>query len=109
MISKLQNAAFNKKLDEKQMQQLLGEIFPDPNKGKNNRTRIMEAGAIAAYHNQTEFPVVKALLSDGAPQYKKLTEEQALCWIHDGRNYTKLVPVVPHKKELQDFSPSSSD
>lgn len=104
MISKLQNAAFNKELDEKQMQQLLGEIFPDPNKGKNNRTRIMEAGAIAAYHNQTEFPVVKALLSDGAPQYKKLTEEQALCWIHDGRDYTKLVPVIPfHKKELQDF------
>jgi hypothetical protein len=104
MISKLQNAAFNKELDEKQMQQLLGEIFPDPNKGKNNRTRIMEAGAIAAYHNQTEFPVVKALLSDGAPQYKKLIEEQALCWIHDGRDYTKLVPVVPfHKKELQDF------
>ncbi len=104
MVSKLQNAAFNKELDEKQMQQLLGEIFPDSNKGKNNRTRIMEAGAIAAYHNQTEFPVVKALLSDGAPQYKKLTEEQALCWIHDGRDYTKLVPVVPfHKKELQDF------
>lgn len=104
MILKLQNAAFNKELDEKQMQHLLEEIFPDPNKGKNNRTRIMEAGAIAAYHNQTEFPVVKALLSDGAPQYKKLTEEQALCWIHDGRDYTKLVPVVPfHKKELQDF------
>jgi hypothetical protein len=104
MIFKLQNAAFNKELDEKQMQHLLEEIFPDPNKGKNNRTRIMEAGAIAAYHNQTEFPVVKALLSDGAPQYKKLTEEQALCWIHDGRDYTKLVPVVPfHKKELQDF------
>jgi len=104
MISKLQNAAFSKELDEKQMQQLLGEILPDPNKGKNNRTRIIEAGAIAAYHNQTEFPVVKALLSDGAPQYKKLTEEQALCWIHDGRDYTKLVPVVPfHKKELQDF------
>ncbi len=33
-----------------------------------------------------------------------VTEEQALCWIHDGRDYTKLVPVVPfHKKEPQDF------
>jgi hypothetical protein len=86
------------------MLQLLGEIFPDPSKGKNLRIRIMEAGAIAAYHNQKEFPVVNVLLSDGAPQYKKLTEEQALCWIHDGRDYTKLVPVVPfHKKELQDF------
>jgi prefoldin subunit 5 len=104
MISKLQNAVFDKKLDEKQMHQFLGEIFLDPSKGKNLRIRIMEAGAIAAYHNQKEFPVVNVLLSDGAPQYKKLTEEQALCWIHDGRDYTKLVPVVPfHKKELQDF------
>jgi hypothetical protein len=104
MISKLQNAVFDKKLDEKQMYQLLGEIFLDPSKGKNLRIRIMEAGAIAAYHNQQEFPVVNVLLSDAAPQYKKLTEEQALCWIHDGRDYTKLVPVVPfHKKELQDF------
>jgi len=104
MISKLQNAAFNKEWDEKQMQQLLGEIFLNPSKGKNLRIRIMEAGAIAAYHNQKEFPVVNVLLSDGAPQYKKLTEEQALCWIHDGRDYTKLVPVVPfHKKELEDF------
>jgi hypothetical protein len=104
MISKLQNAVFDIKLDEKQMHQVLGEIFLDPSKGKNLRIRIMEAGAIAAYHNQQEFPVVNVLLSDGAPQYKKLTEEQALCWIHDGRDYTKLVPVVPfHKKELQDF------
>jgi len=104
MISKLRNAVFDKKLDEKQMHQLMEEIFSDPSKGINQRTRIMEAGAIAAYHNQKEFPVVKALLSDAAPQFKKLTEEQALCWIHDGRDYTKLVPVVPlHKKELEDF------
>ena len=49
-------------------------------------------------------PVVKVLLSDGAPQFKKLTEEQALCWIHDARNYKKLEPIVPlHKKELEDF------
>lgn len=104
MISKLRNAVFDKELDEKQMQQLMREVFPDSSKGKNQRTRVLEAGAIAAYHNQKEFPVVKALLSDAAPQFKKITEEQALCWIHDGRDYTKLVPVVPlHKKELEDF------
>jgi hypothetical protein len=104
MISKLRNAVFDKKLDEKQMHQLMEEIFSDHSKGINQRIRIMEAGAIAAYHNQKEFPVVKALLSDAAPQFKKLTWEQALCWIHDGRDYTKLVPVVPfHKKELEDF------
>jgi len=104
IISKLRDSALDKVFDENQMAQIMSEIFPDPNKGKNQRTRIMEAGAIAAYHNRTDFPVVKALLSDGAPQFKKLTEEQALCWIHDARNYKKLVPVVPlHKKELEDF------
>ncbi|KAF5416037.1 MAG: hypothetical protein C5S48_04115 [Candidatus Methanogaster sp.] len=30
------------------MQELLLIIYPTPDKGKNNRTRIMEAGAIAA-------------------------------------------------------------
>jgi len=104
IISKLRDNALDKVLDEKQMRKIMDEIFPDPNKGKNQRTRIMEAGAIAAYHNRTDFPVVKALLSDGAPQFKKLTEEQALCWIHDARNYKKLEPIVPmHKKELEDF------
>ena len=24
-----------------------------------------------------------------------MTEKQALCWIHDGRHYKKLKPVVP--------------
>jgi hypothetical protein len=27
------------------------------------------------------------LLSDDAPQFKKLTLEQALCWINEGRHY----------------------
>ena len=63
----------------------------------------MEAGAIAAYHNRMDIPVVKVLLSDDAPQFKKLTEEQALCWIHDARNYKKLEPVVPL---LENYPPS---
>lgn len=104
MISKIQNAVLNTMLDEKQMQQLMGEIFFHPNKGKIYRTRIMEAAAIAAYHNQTEFPIVQVLLSDDAPQFKQLTGEQALCWVHDGRNYKKLEPIVPmYKKELENF------
>jgi FtsZ-binding cell division protein ZapB len=104
MISKIRNAVLDTILDEKQMQQLMGEIFFHSNKGKIQRTRIMEAAAIAAYHNQTEFPVVQVLLSDDAPQFKQLTGEQALCWVHDGRNYKKLEPIVPlYKKELENF------
>jgi len=102
--SQLRQLAFGKVLDQKQMSQLLQQLFPDPNKGKNNRTRITEAGAIAAYHQQTDFPVIPVLLSDDAPQFKHLTKEQALCWVHDGRHYKKLQPVVPdHHQLLTDF------
>jgi hypothetical protein len=77
LISQLRELVSGNTLNEAQMQQLLGRIYPDPDKGKINRTRIMEAAAITAYHQQTDFPVVKVLLSDDAPQYKLLTYEQA--------------------------------
>jgi len=38
----------------------------------------MEAGAIAAYHNRTDFLVVKVLLSDGAPNSRSL-QRNKLC------------------------------
>ncbi|KAF5414038.1 MAG: hypothetical protein C5S38_05235 [Candidatus Methanophagaceae archaeon] len=104
MIFQLRERVSGKLLDEVQMQQLLGEIFSDPSKGKIRRTRILEAAAIAAYHQQTDFPIVEVLLSDDAPQYKLLINKQALCWVHDGRNYKKLRPVVPvHREKLDKF------
>ena len=82
----------------------LKKIFPDKKKGKNTKTRILEAAAIASYHHQTQIPVVSTLLSDDAPQFKKLTAEQALCWIHDGRHYNRLSPIVPFNvDELKKF------
>ena len=72
--------------------------------GSRQRTRIMEACAIAAYRKQREVPVIKILMCDDAPQFKRLTEELILCWIHDGRHYKKLNPVVPiHKTLLDEF------
>ncbi len=104
LTAQLRQLAFGKVLDEKQMTHLLQQLFPDPNQGKNNRTRITEAGAIAAYHQRTDFPVIPVLLSDDAPQFKHLTQQQALCWVHDGRHYKKLQPVVPdHHQQLTDF------
>ena len=82
----MRDNALDKVLDEKQLQHLINGILYDPNKGRKIRTRIMEAGAIAAYHNRKDIPVVKVILSDDAPQFKKLAEEQALCWNHDARN-----------------------
>jgi hypothetical protein len=86
--------------DEATFDSLLNTINP----GSTQRSRIKEACAIAAYHEQTDFPIIQTLVCDDAPQFKLLTKELALCWIHDGRHYKKLHPVVPlHQSILDDF------
>ncbi len=87
-------------MSEEEMQEMLDKLYPNRKKGKNNKKRIMEAGAIAAYRQQTDIPLVDILLSDDAPQFKKLTEAQALCWIHDGRHYNRLNPIVQLNVEI---------
>jgi len=72
------------------------------------RTWFREALALAAYRAQIEWPVIQALLTDDAAQYRLLTDEHALCWIHEGRHFKKLVAHVPLHRELlaqfrQDF------
>jgi len=68
------------------------------------RTRVQEAAAIAFYHQQNNWPVVRTLVCDDARQFKLLTEELALCWVHEGRHYKKLNPLVAyHQKLLEQF------
>jgi regulator of replication initiation timing len=75
-----------------------------PKLGSQQKTRIMEAAAIAFYHQQTDWPVVQTLVCDDAPQFKLLTDNIALCWVHEGRHYKKLTPYVAcHQKALDDF------
>jgi hypothetical protein len=72
--------------------------------GPQQRRRVMEAAAVSAYHAEVEFPVVKLLVCDDAPQFKWLTEELGLCWVHDGRHYKKLIPYIAyHREELERF------
>jgi hypothetical protein len=68
------------------------------------QARVLEAAALSAYHQQTTTPIIPLLLSDDAPQFQHLTDEQALCWVHEGRHYKKLVPTVAyHQQLLADF------
>lgn len=72
--------------------------------GKVQKARVLEAAAIASYHKEIGYPVVKVLICDDAPQFKLVTKELGLCWIHEGRHYKKLSPIVPHHiKELEEF------
>jgi hypothetical protein len=72
--------------------------------GVRQNSHITEACAIAFYQQQTEFPIISTLVADDAPQFKLLTENLSLCWIHDARHYKKLTPVVlTHQQALSDF------
>jgi hypothetical protein len=89
-------------LDEATLQTLLEEHLPGL--GPQQRKWILDATAIAAYHAELEFPVVRLLVCDDAPQFKWVTEELALCWVHEGRHYKQLTPVVTHHQQrLNDF------
>ena len=81
---------------------MLQEWFGDGN--RQVRTAIEQAAAIVYYRHQTSVPVIETIVCDDAGQFKLLTERLALCWIHAGRHYEKLSPVVPrHVKQLDSF------
>lgn len=72
--------------------------------GPQQRQRVLEGAALAAYRAQGEVPVVHTLLCDDAPPYREVTEALSLCWVHEGRHYKKLCPwLAPHQKALSDF------
>jgi len=75
-----------------------------PNLNVQQRTAILGAAAVAAYHAEQNVPRVDTLLCDDAPEFHWLTRTLQLCWVHDGRLYKKLEPVVAlHRERLQEF------
>jgi hypothetical protein len=75
-----------------------------PGLSEQQRKMIIDAAAVAAYHAYKDYPVVQALVCDGAPQFNGLGKEMMLCWGHDGRHYKKLMPVIAwHCQLLDDF------
>jgi len=60
------------------------------------KNKIITACAISAYHSQEFYPIIKTLVCDDAPEFKLITENISLCWIHEGRHYKKLSPVIKY-------------
>jgi hypothetical protein len=72
--------------------------------GKQHCKALIDAAAVSAYHAETAWPVIRALICDDAPQFNWLTYLMMLCWVHEGRPYKKLLPVVAlHRQMLEDF------
>ena len=86
-------------LDEEKFQEHLTALLP--NLGHQQRKEITDAAAIAAYWVETDWPVIQILVCDDAPHYNKLTRRMMLCWVHEGRPYKKLHPIVPLHRQLQ--------
>jgi hypothetical protein len=75
-----------------------------PGLGKQHRKLLIDAAAIAAYHAETGYIVVRTLICDDAPQFNWLARMMMQCWVHEGRHYKKLSPVVAlHREQLDDF------
>jgi len=87
----------------------LRTLFPKEHRHLTSQKMIREAAAIVAYQQccRGKIPI---LLTDGALQFQLITEHHALCWIHEGRHYKKLNPLVPlHREVLQVFCKSFWD
>jgi hypothetical protein len=84
-------------LDEPTCLARLDMLLPDL--GAQQRKAVMDA-AVAAYHVEQDVPIVHTLICDDAPQFNWLTWEMMLCWVHEGRPYKKLMPVIPLHQEL---------
>jgi hypothetical protein len=98
VIQRLRSFPQNKQLGQEEFFSLLDKDLP--HLGDQQRNHVIDAAAIAAYHDQMEFPVVSLLICDDAPQFKLITRQLALCWVHDGRLYKKLDPYLPYNQQL---------
>lgn len=89
-------------LDEAALSRLLDPLYRWV--GPQQRLWCREALALAADEAQTDRPVVQTLLCDDAAQYRLVTDELGLCWVHEGRHDTKLIVHAPlHQRLLAEF------
>jgi hypothetical protein len=106
-LSKAAQAVLPKWLSEKVWEEAafmkrLEKALPSLN--TQQRTAILGAAAVAAYHAEKDVPIVDTLVCDDASVFHWLTRAMMLCWVHDGRAYKKLEPVIAlHRQQLADF------
>ena len=101
-IDQLQEFISPKVLRRSEIDEIINRILPDPKKHNTIRCRILEATGISYYHSLPH--AIKHLMCDDAPQFNLIATHHSLCWVHEGRHYKKLRPIVPlHQDVLKDF------
>ena len=97
-LKSIQDFVTLKFLTRADVDRLLATLFPNPKKHKKHRKIILEACAITAY--QASPHVITQLITDDAPQFKLITLYLGLCWIHEGRHYKKMNPIIQKHTDL---------
>ena len=98
-VSEQLQPLLSQQLSTLELKLLLQELFGDDSYATAKKI-IIEASAIIAYQQLPQ--AIKILVCDDAPQFKQITTLLSLCWVHAGRHYKKLTPIVPAHKELTD-------
>ena len=102
VVHQLKTFPQEKEMGEEEFLKLLAERLPFL--GPQQYKRVLESAAVAAYHAQMEFPIIQLFICDDARQFKILTRELSLCWVHDGRHYKKLSPFFySHLQYIDNF------
>jgi Transposase IS66 family len=87
--------------NQQDFDQILRPIFTDKKPLLSYQKLTKSAAYIARYHLED---CITALVCDDAPQFKFIGQYLALCWIHEGRHYKKMCPIIPfHQKQLATF------
>jgi len=103
-LSTLRNIVPSTVTTRAQIDEILELLFPSSKKKKQKKNRkiILESAAIIFYKSSPY--AIEHLVCDNAPQFNHITKHKALCWVHEGRHYKKLNPIVPlHKTILDKF------
>ncbi len=87
-------------LSRTEIDEQLNILFPDPKKLAKQRRIILEASAVIAY--QQKEKAIKILICDDAPQFKSITQYLSLCWVHEGRHFKRLKPLIDANQDKID-------
>ncbi len=100
--SRLSTYISDRPLTRAEMDSILDELFPDPHRQVTNRKIVQESCAITAYRRRAD--AIDILVCDDAPQFKNIARLLSLCWIHEGRHYKKLKPLLSiHRQQVDRF------
>lgn len=100
-LLRLTPARGDRRYTEPELKALIQVLFADKALPPTYEKLIQEAAYIARYHQED---CLKALVCDHAPQFRFIALFLALCWVHEGRHYTKMQPIIAyHQKQLAAF------